>query len=258
MHIKDIRKGPIIHKELPPEQVENLRWIWERVKDVEPAKTFEEFELDFCRDMRPEREIAIWLRMTVTMLEFLNRHPGKHTKQAVFFELLAKTTGVKPSKQFSKAEHSEMRKLIRTADQHVANWVDETPSADSSDDEENLLIALVAEYRGVALCEIKGDRRAVWEGVEYQTDGNMWLIGKGVSEDGFMQMTPCDSEREAKTMIDGMSPTERNSFRSIIEANDLLGCPDHESRQMAERLANGLYWRFDEEQGVFIPQDDDQ
>jgi len=257
MHIKDVRKGPVIHEQLPSEQEEDLRWIWQHIKDVEPAKSFEEFELDFCRDIRPEREIAIWLRITVALLEFQKRKPGNHTKQTVLKELLSMTLCASPSKEFEKAELSELQRLFETADDYVKNWVEETPATDTSDEEGKLLIAPVAEYRGVALCEINGDKRAVWEGVEYQTDGNIWLIGKGVSEDGFMPMTPCSSEREGKVMIDGMSPAERNSFRSIVEVKELLGCSEGDKRRHTERVANGLHWRFDEEQGVFIPQDEE-
>jgi len=35
--------------------------------------------------------------------------------------------------------------------------------------------AIVAEYRGFAVLEKRGDKRAVWEGQEYFTDGHAYI-----------------------------------------------------------------------------------
>ena len=63
------------------------------------------------------------------------------------------------------------------------------------------LIAPVADYRGIAIVEMDGDRRAVWEGTEYATDGLFhvaWLDQTGSN----WRFVGFPSERIARDFID--------------------------------------------------------
>jgi hypothetical protein len=125
-----------------------------------------------------------------------------------------------------------------------------------------IAVAPVAEYRGVAIVEMSGNKRAVWQGVEYRTDGHSWLILRPGMEAKFHQLfspdkitssTPPDNvsmiappdERAAKEILDevartGESPT--SFFLSFREVLMLLGEP--------ARAIPPVKW--DEKQGLFV------
>ena len=63
-------------------------------------------------------------------------------------------------------------------------------------------ISPVAEYRGIALCESPGDKRAVWHGVEYKTDGKVWLIQRGPGES--FSMVGFALEADVKDYLDSL------------------------------------------------------
>jgi hypothetical protein len=56
---KDLRPGPICHESLTDEQTETIRQIHEILSPYLNT-SFEQFELNFLRDLHPEREILIW------------------------------------------------------------------------------------------------------------------------------------------------------------------------------------------------------
>jgi hypothetical protein len=62
--LNQIAKGPVRHEKLPPDLEARLRALWKSLgKDLMGSDSFEEVELNFCRDIDPEREIDIWERM---------------------------------------------------------------------------------------------------------------------------------------------------------------------------------------------------
>src|SRR5215831_21282425 len=61
--------------------------------------TLEQFEIDFMRDMHPEREIAIWCRIAKAWLAYLEDFPGNETlpkeeERKLLGALVAISTGV--------------------------------------------------------------------------------------------------------------------------------------------------------------------
>lgn len=59
--------------------------------------------------------------------------------------------------------------------------------------------APVAEYKGVALLEREGSRRAVWDGAEYGTDGNIYIFAKnGLA----IEILEIPTEQDAKFLLD--------------------------------------------------------
>src|SRR5215831_10674511 len=56
---RTLRPGPIRHESLPPDLLGQIKAVYE-VIGPHIDMTLEQFEIDFMRDMHPEREIAIW------------------------------------------------------------------------------------------------------------------------------------------------------------------------------------------------------
>jgi hypothetical protein len=68
--VADLKAGPIRHKALPKGLLKPARWTYAVVgRFVQP--TFEQWELTFLRDLRPERELAIWCKIANAYLAFL-------------------------------------------------------------------------------------------------------------------------------------------------------------------------------------------
>ena len=68
--------------------------------------------------------------------------------------------------------------------------------------------APVAEYRGVAILEnANGNRRSVWNGVEYCTDGKVHFFGH--AEAGMLRVLGFETERDAKEVLDDCLVGER-------------------------------------------------
>ncbi len=89
---KDLKVGPIRHENLD-DFGPVLRWTWRHLKQyITSCRTFEDWELGFMRDTQPEREIAIWMRITYAFLEFTYRHPSAD-KMTVFASLIKVTEG---------------------------------------------------------------------------------------------------------------------------------------------------------------------
>ncbi len=66
-----------------------------------------------------------------------------------------------------------------------------------------LLLAPVAEYRGIALVERRGEKRTVWRGVEYRTDGQVHLLKRSAANEK-TEIWTLESEKAAKAVIDSM------------------------------------------------------
>ena len=110
--------------------------------------------------------------------------------------------------------------------------------------------APVAEYRNVAVLEKRGDKRAVWQGQEYLTDGKAYVAYRDAATDvrgafGF------ESEGDAKTFIDVFHDTP-----DTIDPNFLKRLLNY--KEVYEALHNTPYigevpmYIFNESEGVFV------
>jgi hypothetical protein len=107
-------------------------------------------------------------------------------------------------------------------------------------------LAPVAEYRGVALVEKPGDKRTVWEGREYFTDGWIYLMRRGPRRD-VCEFIGLPSEAVVKEFLDEQSDAELGSFYSFTEVEKVIGF-DEETR----RIHAQLRWEWDDKQQVFV------
>ncbi len=73
--ISVLREGPIIRDHFTPEQDKKLHAIWSIIGPYwdEP---YEKFELGFCRDWHPDREISVWARISLGLRKFLSKRFG--------------------------------------------------------------------------------------------------------------------------------------------------------------------------------------
>jgi hypothetical protein len=118
---------------------------------------------------------------------------------------------------------------------------------------ESFLFSPVAEYRGVAILERRGDKRAAWMGKEYQTDGWCYVFARSGTKDILTLGLPC--EREAKEVIDaliagpveGMPPVE-----DLLSYHQVLKVLDVPSEHLEAYRRAELRWRWDDIQGVFV------
>ena len=74
-------------------------------------------------------------------------------------------------------------------------------------------MAPVAEYRGVALFEREGDKLTVWNGIEYYTDGLIWLCYRKLEGDE-VRFVGLPDERVAKAYLDE-HPDPATEFFSV-------------------------------------------
>lgn len=72
--LSELRPGPIRHSELDPFLTAWARALYARVgKFMQP--TFEQWELQFLRDLHPHRELFVWEGIAKTFEEFFREHP---------------------------------------------------------------------------------------------------------------------------------------------------------------------------------------
>lgn len=94
VHPSQLKRGVPQEHDLTPVQP-YLRWAWRHLKSFFPEyRAYEDWEAGFMYDQVPEQEIAVWVVITYTLLEFIHRHPKVHP-QAVFSSLLLISTGRK-------------------------------------------------------------------------------------------------------------------------------------------------------------------
>ena len=131
-------------------------------------------------------------------------------------------------------------------------------------DQEMIGMAPVAEYRGVAIVEIAGNKKAVWKGTEYGTDGRSWFVlrdgmaarfyerfptvhptpNQAERTPGTLELIALPDERQAKMFLDGIAEEGENPaafFHSCREILALMGEPPQ--RPLT---------RWDEDQGLFV------
>src|SRR6516165_1504604 len=66
---KKLRPGPIRNESLPPELLERIKAVFDVIGPY-IGMTLEQFEIGFIRDMHPEREVALWCRITKAWLAY--------------------------------------------------------------------------------------------------------------------------------------------------------------------------------------------
>jgi len=93
-----LRPGPIRHESLPPELLEQINANYEVIGPY-LGMTLEQFEIDFMRDMHPEREVATWCRIAKAWLAYHEDFLGNETlpneeERKLLGALVAISTGV--------------------------------------------------------------------------------------------------------------------------------------------------------------------
>ena len=95
---RTLRPGPIRHQSLPPDLLGQIRAVYD-VIGPHIDMTLEQFEIDFMRDMHPEREVALWCRIAIAWLayheDFLGNEilPNEEERE-ILGALIAISTGV--------------------------------------------------------------------------------------------------------------------------------------------------------------------
>ena len=70
-----LRPGPIRHESLPPKLLEMVKAVYDVIGQY-LGMTLEQFEIGFMRDMHPERELAVWVRITKGWLAYHEKFLG--------------------------------------------------------------------------------------------------------------------------------------------------------------------------------------
>ena len=95
---RTLRLGPIRHKSLPPELLGQIRAVYDVIGPYLDM-TLEQFEIDFMRDMHPEREVAVWCGIAKAWLAYHEDFLGNETlpkeeERKLLGALVAISTGV--------------------------------------------------------------------------------------------------------------------------------------------------------------------
>jgi hypothetical protein len=95
---RTLRPGPIRHESLPPELLGQIRAVYD-VIGLYLDMTLEQFEIDFMRDMHPEREVALWCGIAKAWLAYHEDFLGNETlpkeeERKLLGALVAISTGV--------------------------------------------------------------------------------------------------------------------------------------------------------------------
>ncbi len=106
--IDDIKPGPIRHSKLPPDLTDQARSLYDRAGHF-MYPSFEQWELGFCRDTHPERELAVWEIIATTFETYLAEHPASDQER-----LLGRVVGISMGGTFKDedAETNTLRELF--------------------------------------------------------------------------------------------------------------------------------------------------
>ena len=96
--LSQLRPGPICHESLPPALLEQIQAVFDVIGPYS-GMTLEQFEIEFMRDMHPEREVALWCRITKAWLayheDFLrNETQPDEEERKLLAALIAISTGM--------------------------------------------------------------------------------------------------------------------------------------------------------------------
>lgn len=64
-----LRPGPIRHKSLPPEMLEQIKAVFDVIGHY-LGMTLEQFEVTFMRDTHPDSEVVLWCSITAAWLAY--------------------------------------------------------------------------------------------------------------------------------------------------------------------------------------------
>lgn len=113
-----IEPGPV-RSELTPEQSKRLKVIWDICGHVN-SDTFEQFEVDFMRDIDPESEIQIWERIAAAfykaMKHFPDTMPMESARKIVASFVLLSACGVDAQLPFNLPAYRDPKPDISQAD----------------------------------------------------------------------------------------------------------------------------------------------
>lgn len=109
---KELKISRLRHQSLPPDLLKELKDIWNIVGPYQDG-TLEQFEIGFMRDMHPEREVAIWLRIAMAWIYFNDDKLPEPSERAdkQMAALVAMTTGVR-DRSALKMSAKEFEKLL--------------------------------------------------------------------------------------------------------------------------------------------------
>ena len=96
--LSQIQLGPIRHKSLPPELLEQVEAVYEAVGPYLDM-TLEQFEIGCMRDLRPEIEVAVWCSIVAAWLIYHERYldeqlQPKAVEKQLVAALIAISTGM--------------------------------------------------------------------------------------------------------------------------------------------------------------------
>ena len=112
---KKLKPGPVRHGELTPDFTERVRALYRRVGHL-MYSSFEQWELGFCRDTHPEREIMVWETIADALEAYLAEDPDASIKQTLG-QLVSLSMGAKPKTE--DAKNRRLQELLNLA------WQDE-------------------------------------------------------------------------------------------------------------------------------------
>lgn len=95
--IKDKISHRMLHTQLTPDCEQRLRKIWDRVKHIDHCNSYEHIERDFCGNVFPEQEIAVFERIVKALNTFMARHPDAEEKR-IYNLLIARSAAGIPKK----------------------------------------------------------------------------------------------------------------------------------------------------------------
>ena len=102
---KKLKPGPVRHEELTPELTERARSLYERVGHL-MYSSFEQWELGFCRDTHPEREIMVWEAIADALEAYLTENPDAIIDKTLG-QLVSLSMGAEPKTEDAKTRRLE-------------------------------------------------------------------------------------------------------------------------------------------------------
>ena len=87
----ELRQGPIQYQQLDPVGLALARFTYKKIGRLFQP-TFEQWELGFLRELHPNRELALWVRMAYGLERYLARHPDEDERN-VFKDLVSLSVG---------------------------------------------------------------------------------------------------------------------------------------------------------------------
>jgi hypothetical protein len=125
MNPKDIRPNEIVHDSLSPDQVAKITRIQATFADVFPV-SLDETITNFKRDLNPDNEIAIWLKMTDAYEKYITSRQTQldlNKKKEVFKLILSRSMMAEDE----AIENAKLELLTEKDAKEVLSFYSETP-----------------------------------------------------------------------------------------------------------------------------------